>query len=179
MDKSSPQIAAALGVRPLDDIEDACANSIVDESFGDLVEYQEDSEEVPSVTKENKTDIENAKKVAEELIKEIDDSADNVKDIIDKGTGALNDLLHVAKSSEQARAYEVLANLMKTLIDANERKVELYKQKKYESADKELEDEAEDNKNGTTVTNNTVVLTTADLLSQVLNNKDKIIDHGE
>jgi heme oxygenase len=44
---------------------------------------------------------------------------DNFYNVIEKGTEALEDMLHVAKASEHPRAYEVVSTLMKTLVDAN------------------------------------------------------------
>lgn len=44
---------------------------------------------------------------------------DNMKDLIAKGTSAFDDLLDLAKQSENARIYEVLSGLMKTIGDQN------------------------------------------------------------
>lgn len=43
----------------------------------------------------------------------------NIKEVIMKGNDALDDLMVIARISEQPRAYEVLANLIRTLVDAN------------------------------------------------------------
>ena len=50
---------------------------------------------------------------------DIELATSNIKDLIFKGTGSLDDLMDVAKRSEHPRAYEVLANLLNTLVNAN------------------------------------------------------------
>lgn len=49
----------------------------------------------------------------------------NIRDLIYRGTSSLEDLLDVAKASEHPRAYEVAANFLKTLVDANKDLAEL------------------------------------------------------
>lgn len=44
---------------------------------------------------------------------------ENLYDIIENGSHALNELVEIAKASEHPRAFEVVASLMKTLTDAN------------------------------------------------------------
>jgi hypothetical protein len=43
----------------------------------------------------------------------------NIHNIIDTGSDALDKLMQIADQSQQARAYEVVAILMKNLLDAN------------------------------------------------------------
>jgi hypothetical protein len=54
----------------------------------------------------------------------------NTKDLIKKADVALDNLLLVANQSEHPRAYEVAANLIKTLGDLNKDLLELQKKKK-------------------------------------------------
>lgn len=55
--------------------------------------------------------------------RQIEDDADftrsNMRDLIEKGTGALDEMLIIADQSQNARAYEVIATLLKTLVEAN------------------------------------------------------------
>ena len=44
---------------------------------------------------------------------------DNIKDLINKGSNALDNLLAVARESEHPRAYEVAAAMIKNLSDSN------------------------------------------------------------
>ena len=43
----------------------------------------------------------------------------NIRDLIDKGSVAVDNLLQVSKESEHPRAYEVAAGLIKTMADLN------------------------------------------------------------
>jgi len=86
----------------------------------------------------------------------------NLYDVIEKGNNALEDIMDVAKQSESPRAYEVVTNLIKTMVDANKDLLNLAKVKK----DLEKENIPEQ-KN---ITNNNLVLTSADLLKLI---KDK------
>lgn len=43
----------------------------------------------------------------------------NLRDLIDKGSEALDDLLWLAKSTEHPRVYEVLSQLLKTISEQN------------------------------------------------------------
>jgi len=54
----------------------------------------------------------------------------NIKKLINKGSVAFDNLLLVANESEQPRAYEVVATLIKNLSDLNKDLLELQKRKK-------------------------------------------------
>jgi len=43
----------------------------------------------------------------------------NIIDVIEKGGDALEELIEVARASEHPRAYEVVATLMRTILEAN------------------------------------------------------------
>jgi hypothetical protein len=88
----------------------------------------------------------------------------NLYDIIEKGQNALEDVIDIAKQSESARAFEVVTNLIKTMADANKDLLNLAKVKK------ELEKEnMPEQKN---ITNNNLVLTSADLLKMIKGNHE-------
>ena len=53
----------------------------------------------------------------------------NIKELINSGSSALNNLLTVAKDSQQPRAYEVAATLIKNLSDLNKDLMEIQKRK--------------------------------------------------
>ena len=53
----------------------------------------------------------------------------NIKNLINSGSSALNNLLTVAKDSQQPRAYEVAATLIKNLSDLNKDLMEIEKRK--------------------------------------------------
>lgn len=89
----------------------------------------------------------------------------NLYDIIEKGNDALEHIVDIAKQSESARAFEVVTNLIKTMADANKDLLALAKAKK----DLEKEDVPEQ-KN---ITNNNLVLTSADLLKMIKDKRDE------
>jgi hypothetical protein len=64
----------------------------------------------------------------------IDDDAEfartNIKDLIQKGNGAIDSLLEVAKATDHPRAYEVAANMLKNLAEMNKDLMEIQKRKK-------------------------------------------------
>lgn len=64
----------------------------------------------------------------------IDDDAEyarrNIRELIEKGSLAMDNLLHVARESEQPRAYEVAANMIKNLSELNKDLLEIQKRKK-------------------------------------------------
>lgn len=54
----------------------------------------------------------------------------NINNLIEKGNTAIDNLLHVAKETEHPRAYEVAANLLKTMSDLNKDLLDIRKKKK-------------------------------------------------
>ena len=84
-------------------------------------------------------------------------------DMIEMGQDALNDIVDIAKQSESPRAFEVAANLIKTLADTNKDLLELAKK------NKELNNN-ENSDNPKTVNNNLFVGSSAELLKMI---KDK------
>jgi hypothetical protein len=65
-----------------------------------------------------------------DLTADYDFSRDQYHTLIEKGNEALVELLAVAKESESARAYEVTAQLVRTLSDTTRELLELQKTKK-------------------------------------------------
>lgn len=64
----------------------------------------------------------------------VDDDAEfarnNIRNLIQQGTTAVDGILHVAKESEHPRAYEVAATLIKSLSDLNKDLMEIQKRKR-------------------------------------------------
>ena len=109
--------------------------------------------------------------------KALDDSARNdfetaranIYEVIESGKEALFNLSMIAESSQQARAYEVLAKLMETIIDANKDLLDLQtKIRDINTADTPLNEKAK------TINNNLFVGSTAELqkVLKELKNKD-------
>jgi hypothetical protein len=87
---------------------------------------------------------------------------ENYYNIILKGSEALEDALEVARQSQSPRSYEVLATLMGTLKDVNKELLAMHK------TAKELQREDV----GDNITNNTLVLTTSELLTLMKKNQE-------
>jgi hypothetical protein len=97
----------------------------------------------------------------EEAENDYDYARENMYNVIEKGTTALEELLGVATQSQHPRAYEVLATTMKALVDANKELVQLSKKKVEED---KLNDEPQTGSGGNVTNNNLFVGTTHDLL---------------
>jgi archaellum component FlaC len=91
----------------------------------------------------------------------------NIRDLIDKGSVAVDNLLQVSKESEHPRAYEVVAGLMKTMADLNKDLLELQKRKK----DLQPQLDNVSNRGNITVEKAVFVGSTAELLKQIRENK--------
>jgi hypothetical protein len=89
----------------------------------------------------------------------------NLYDVIEKGSNALEDIMDIAKQSESPRAFEVVTNLIKTMVDANKDLLELAKKQK--------ELNKEDDTGPSTVNNNLFVGSSAELLKMIKQESEK------
>jgi len=96
--------------------------------------------------------------IQEEADRDIDFARENIIDLIEKGSEAVRELLEIAKQSQHPRAFEVVANLLKTSSDLNNDLVGLHKKRQ----DLGKEKPAATPKGGT-VNNNVFVGSTAEL----------------
>jgi glycerol-3-phosphate dehydrogenase len=117
------------------------------------VEEKLSEEKKPSLRRENF----NARtKYDNDIEKDYRYARENLYDVIERGTEALDALLELAKASEHPRAFEVVGSLTKTLVDANKDLLDIQKKVK--------ELQREDSKNSPqNVTNALFVGSTADL----------------
>ena len=90
----------------------------------------------------------------------------NLYSLIEKGQEAVNGILELAQETEQARAYEVAGQLIKSVADATDKLLDLQKK---------LKDVEEDTKTSspTNVTNALFVGSTADLAKLLKQNKNE------
>lgn len=144
---SKDEISKALGLTPLSEIE-----------------------EMKSVTEVKEVEIENIEKFdppavsEDENLNDLELARKNVKNIIELGDDAVKEMVTIAKQSESPRAFEVVSTLMKTLLDANKDYVDISTKKKYAQDDKP--------QNETNVTNNNLIVSTADLLKMIKGEND-------
>lgn len=93
--------------------------------------------------------------VSPDIKEDFNTARNNIHEVITKGTVALDYLLELAKASEHPRAFEVVGQLTKTLVDANKDLLEI--QKKFKDLSEEKKDSPQ------SVTNALFVGSTADL----------------
>ena len=124
---------------------------------GELVETEE-----KSLRREN---FDARTKYDDDISKDYKYARENLYDVIERGTEALDYLLELAKASEHPRAFEVVGTLTKTLVDANKDLLEIQKKVR----DLQAEDKKETPQN---VTNALFVGSTADLQKLIKGSND-------
>jgi hypothetical protein len=125
---------------------------------GELVE----EEKKPSLKREN---FEARTKNDDDISKDYKYARENLYDVIERGTEALDYLLELAKASEHPRAFEVVGSLTKTLVDANKDLLDIQKKVK----DLQADDKKQSPQN---VTNALFVGSTAELQKLIKGNND-------
>ena len=133
------KLADVLGLRSLEE-----AKKEQQQQLPDVIDSQDI--QLPEISQE---EIENARK--------------NIENIIKQGDESLKEMIAIAKQSESARAFEVASTLMKTLLEANRDFVEMSMKKKYAKEEITKPKEAAQ----TNVTNNNLIISTADLLKMI------------
>jgi hypothetical protein len=111
--------------------------------------------------------LEESKEISTEIVKvesenvveaDTEVARENIKELIQKGHRAVDELAVIARDSQHPRAYEVMATLIKNMSDLNKDLLQLQKQKK------ELMISSE-NKNGDVNVNNALFVgSTAELM---------------
>ena len=105
--------------------------------------------------------------VPDEIDNDYKYARENLYGVIEKSTDALDNLIDLAKASEHPRAFEVVAQLTKTLVDANKDLLDIQKKVK----DLKREDKRENPKN---VTNALFVGSTAELQKMISGRNDDV-----
>ena len=151
---SDEKIASVLGLKPLSEVlsvDDDINNELVlvNDKFKDIVPID------PSQIEEN------------EIVKDIGLAKKNIENIIKQGDDSLTEIISIAKQSQSPRAFEVVSALMKTLLDANKDFVDMSMKKKYAIDEMNAPKEAAQNN----VTNNNLIVSTADLLKMLKGDK--------
>lgn len=147
---NNDKIAENLGMRPLSEVREEVTEDlpveVVEENLpAEIVEFDD----------ENLNDLEKVRS--------------NIQDVMNTGQEAVREMLEIAKQSEQPRAFEVVSTLMKTLLDANKDFADVSTKKKF--AKEELNGPKEAAQ--TNVTNNNLIVSTADLLKMLKENSNE------
>lgn len=66
----------------------------------------------------------------DDLMKDYEASRKALRDIVNKGNNAIDDILEIARESEHPRAFEVAATMIKNVAEVNEKLINLQKQMK-------------------------------------------------
>lgn len=125
------------------------------------------SETKPPLRRESlkRDNFEARAKYDDDIEKDYRYARENMYDVIERGTEALDYLLELAKASEHPRAFEVVSTLTKTLVDANKDLLEV--QTKVKKLKEEEKKDAPQN-----VTNALFVGSTADLQKLIKGDND-------
>ena len=122
-----------------------------DENPIDLDAIKPPQEEKQIIPAENHLPKKN-ENMEEDMKNDYESVRDTYHELVGKGKDALDGLMDVASQSESARAYEVVAETIRTIADTNEKIIDLHKK----SVDIEKRKTEIENEKGDNVTNNTV-----------------------
>ena len=112
--------------------------------------------------------------VVDHLQDDYEESRETYKELIDKGNEAIDLMMELARDSQHPRAFEVLATLLKTQSDNNDKLLDL--QKKLKTLKEPTKGAQATNPNSVT-NNNVFVGSTSDLQRFILQqNKSQVID---
>tara|TARA_X000000950_G_scaffold101634_2_gene128334 strand:+ start:1455 stop:1994 length:540 start_codon:yes stop_codon:yes gene_type:complete len=168
------KIAQALNMRPLEEVEaekQEALDRLNPEKLPELPINSFSTNEDVELVQESVDDVKNLpqesvmqppaviSKEAEENLKDIELAKANIENIINLGDDSVKEMVEIAKQSESPRAFEVVSTLMKTLLDANKDYVEMSTKKRYAKE--------EDTSNQAQITNNNLIVSTADLLKMI------------
>lgn len=126
--------------------------------------------------------INNSEEPEKDLQKDYRTVRKNLRDIVKKGTEAIDGILMVASEGQNPRAYEVVSQLIKSVSDANKDLLQLHKQMK------EIRKEDDNIVRGPSTVNNSIFVGSTKELQELLKNKKKelmkiedenIINNGE
>ena len=112
----------------------------------------------------NKNEIKPVDSIDETVDNDFKYARENLYNIIERGSDALNTLVDVANQSQHPRAFEVVSQLVKTLSDTNKDLLEL--QRKIKVINKDIQEGPK------TVNNSLYVGNTADLQKFINKRKD-------
>jgi hypothetical protein len=98
---------------------------------------------------------------------------DNLKELINKGTSAIDGILNLASETEQPRAYEVLAQLIKTVAETNKDLLDMHNKMKV------IKGEPQTNTPNSVTTNNSIFVGSTADLQKLLRGKIKEIEKLE
>jgi hypothetical protein len=124
--------------------------------------------DLPSIQSENRPPIA-FEDLDKDLKNDYEKTRETLDELIEKGKHALDDILSIARESERGRDFEVAATMMKTVVDANEKVMDLHKKIR------EISNYKQQSENNTTIKNAVFVGSTTELAKMVKDLKEKDI----
>jgi hypothetical protein len=97
----------------------------------------------------------------------------NLKCLIEKSQEAIEGIVELARDSQQPRAYEVVAQLVQSSLEANTRLIDLHRRMK------DIRKEEAAATKTTNVTNNSIYVGSTAELQKMIKAQRKVIDSGE
>jgi len=95
----------------------------------------------------------------------------NLKCIIEKSQEAIEGIIELAQESQQPRAYEVIAQLIQSSLEANNKLMDLHRRMK--------EIKKQEQTKTTSVTNNSIYVGSTAELQKMIREQRKVVDRGE
>lgn len=140
-------ISSALGIRPITEVDENEEQSLP-------VEVEEEKPiQAPALLDDG----------AQENLDDLEKVRTNIEEVMETGKDAMMEMLEIAKQSEHPRAFEVVSTLMKTVLDANKDYADISSKKRFVKEEINGPKEAAQ----TNVTNNNLIVSTADLLKMI------------
>ena len=103
--------------------------------------------------------------------RDYDEVRRNLKCIIEKSQEAIEGISELAQDSQQPRAYEVIAQLIQSSLEANNRLMDLHRRMK--------EIKKEEKSKSTSVTNNSIYVGSTADLQKMIRDQRKAVDRGD
>lgn len=105
--------------------------SKLDENLSEMLNIPKMEDSNPVITIDDNQKVKDSdKKMNDDLMSDYEESRKTLKEIVEKGAGAIDDILAIARESEHPRAFEVAATLIKNVADVNEKLLNMQKQMK-------------------------------------------------
>ena len=140
------------------------------EGFFEIEKVDEQNDTLPAI--QNNTTITQFENLEEDLKSDYEKSRETLDELIEKGKTAFDDILSIAKETEKGRDFEVAATMLKTLVDANEKIMDLHKKVREISNYSKVKEESKTN-----IKNAIFVGSTKDLAKMVKDMKESdVID---
>ena len=95
------------------------------ENFFEVDSKDEEIENLP-IEKSNSLPAEFSN-LDQHLLDDYEKSRENLDELLEKGKSAFDDILSIAKETEKGRDFEVAATMLKTIVDANEKLLDMHK----------------------------------------------------